>query len=179
MLTLFNKRAKEGPRISTLRKLSPFGSLSRSELRVVDSLLHERRYLKGEIVFDEGEEGQALYVDQCELCHGRAGAYELSVPEGAGVPHDLGDPAFQHSVTDAELDALIRNGRHGMPVPWPIAAKEMTSLIAFVRLLSPGYALYDRYCANCHGDDGRGTGTLAEADARPTVRFLHRISSGA
>jgi CRP/FNR family cyclic AMP-dependent transcriptional regulator len=62
MLTLFNKKSKEGVRISTLRKLSPFATLSRSELRVVDSLLHERHYLKGEIVFDEGEEGQALYA---------------------------------------------------------------------------------------------------------------------
>jgi CRP-like cAMP-binding protein len=62
MLALFNKRAKETPRVSTLRKLSPFATLSPSELRVVDSLLHERHYLKGEIVFDEGEQGQALYA---------------------------------------------------------------------------------------------------------------------
>jgi CRP-like cAMP-binding protein len=62
MLALFNKKAKESPRVSTLRKLSPFATLSASELRVVDSLLHERHYLKGEIVFDEGEEGQALYA---------------------------------------------------------------------------------------------------------------------
>ncbi len=117
------------------------------------------------------EEGQALYIDQCELCHGRAGAYELSVPDGARAPRDLGDPVFQRSVTDAELAAVIRTGRHGMPAPWPIAAQEMSSLIAFVRLLSPGYALYDRYCANCHGDDGHGTGTFAETDARPTVVF--------
>ena len=62
MLTLFNRKANESLRISTLRKLSLFATLSRAELRVVDSLLHERRYLKGEIVFDEGEEGQALYA---------------------------------------------------------------------------------------------------------------------
>ena len=62
MLMLFNRKAEESLRVSTLRKLSPFATLSRSELRVVDSLLHERRYLKGEIVFDEGEEGQALHV---------------------------------------------------------------------------------------------------------------------
>ena len=29
---------------------------------VIDGLLHERHYLKGEIVFDQGEEGQALHV---------------------------------------------------------------------------------------------------------------------
>ena len=61
MLALFRGR-KETPRMSTLRRLPLFATLSRRELRVVDGLLHERRYLKGEVVFDEGEEGQALYV---------------------------------------------------------------------------------------------------------------------
>jgi CRP-like cAMP-binding protein len=48
--------------MGTLRRLPLFATLSRRELRVVDGLLHERRYLNGEIIFDEGEEGQALYV---------------------------------------------------------------------------------------------------------------------
>jgi CRP-like cAMP-binding protein len=61
MLAFFQGR-KETPRLATLRELPLFAPLSRRELRVVDALLHERRYLKGEIVFDEGEEGQALYV---------------------------------------------------------------------------------------------------------------------
>jgi len=61
MLALFQGR-KETPRLATLRQLALFAPLSRLELRVVDALLHERRYLKGEIIFDEGEEGQALYV---------------------------------------------------------------------------------------------------------------------
>src|SRR4249919_4347979 len=61
MLAFFRNR-KETPRLGTLRQLFLFATLSRSELRVVDGLLHERRYLKGEIIFDEGEEGQALYV---------------------------------------------------------------------------------------------------------------------
>ena len=61
MLALFQAQ-KETPRLGTLRPLPLFATLSRLELRVVDGLLHERRYLKGEIIFDEGEEGQALYV---------------------------------------------------------------------------------------------------------------------
>src|SRR5258706_14799713 len=60
MLALFQR--KETPRLSTLRQLPLFAALSRLELNVVDGLLHERDYLKGEIIFDEGEEGQALYV---------------------------------------------------------------------------------------------------------------------
>jgi CRP/FNR family cyclic AMP-dependent transcriptional regulator len=37
-------------------------SLTPLELKIVDGLMHERRYLSDEIVFDEGEEGQALYL---------------------------------------------------------------------------------------------------------------------
>ena len=61
MLGFFRDR-KETPRLGTLRQLFLFATLSRSELRVVDGMLHERRYLKGEIIFDEGEEGQTVYV---------------------------------------------------------------------------------------------------------------------
>jgi len=61
MLGLFQGRT-ETPRLGTLRQLSLFSTLSRRELRVIDGLLHERRYLKGEIIFDEGEEGQTVHV---------------------------------------------------------------------------------------------------------------------
>jgi len=39
-----------------------FAGLSASELKTVEGMMHLRRYLAGEVVFDEGEEGQALYV---------------------------------------------------------------------------------------------------------------------
>lgn len=58
----FLKLGTEHPRVAQVRQLRLFATLKTSELRVIDSLLHERQYLKGEIVFDEGEEGQALYV---------------------------------------------------------------------------------------------------------------------
>jgi CRP-like cAMP-binding protein len=61
MLGFFGDR-KEATRLGTLRQLSLFATLSRLELRVIDGLLHERRYQKGEIIFDEGEEGQTVYV---------------------------------------------------------------------------------------------------------------------
>ncbi len=57
-----NRRAAEHTRIGKLQRLGLFSALHAKELRVVDGLLHERQYLAGEIVFDEGEEGQALYI---------------------------------------------------------------------------------------------------------------------
>jgi CRP-like cAMP-binding protein len=39
-----------------------FAGLSRRQLKIVDALLHDRHYLSDEVVFDLGEEGQALYI---------------------------------------------------------------------------------------------------------------------
>jgi CRP-like cAMP-binding protein len=60
------------PRKHTLRQLSLLKTLSRRELNVLDSLLHERHYMKGEIVFDQGEDGQALHIvisGRVLICH--------------------------------------------------------------------------------------------------------------
>lgn len=39
-----------------------FGSLKPRQQKVVESFIHQRQYLAGEVIFDQGEEGQALYV---------------------------------------------------------------------------------------------------------------------
>lgn len=49
------------PRLAALARISLFAELSPAELAIVDGLLHRREYLAGEVVFDEGEEGQAIY----------------------------------------------------------------------------------------------------------------------
>ena len=56
------RHQKENPRLGQIRQLGLFATLNPKELRVIDGLLHERRYLAGEIVFDEGEQAQALYI---------------------------------------------------------------------------------------------------------------------
>ena len=62
MLGFLQRRRTEHPRIAQIRQLGLFATLGPKELRVIDSLLYERQYLKGEVVFDDGDEGQALYV---------------------------------------------------------------------------------------------------------------------
>src|SRR3954467_6752357 len=49
-------------RLERLRNVPLFSTLNPRELGIVAGLLHDREYAAGEIVFDEGEEGQALYV---------------------------------------------------------------------------------------------------------------------
>ena len=50
------------PRRLRLKESALFATLTPLELKIVDGLMHERRYLADEIIFDEGEEGQALYL---------------------------------------------------------------------------------------------------------------------
>lgn len=50
------------PRLERLHSLFLFRQLTPAELAIVDGLLHERSYLADEVIFDEGEEGQAIYI---------------------------------------------------------------------------------------------------------------------
>lgn len=58
---LFSKD-EDSTRSRQLRALSLFSTLNPRELKTVDGLLHERNYLQDEVIFDQGEEGQALYI---------------------------------------------------------------------------------------------------------------------
>lgn len=53
--------SQRAERLKALGKLSLFVDLTPREMKIVDGLMHERRYLKGEVIFDEGEDGQAIY----------------------------------------------------------------------------------------------------------------------
>lgn len=61
MGTLFQSK-KTSPRLERLHELSLFVNLTQAELEIVGSLLHERNYFEGEVIFDEGDEGQAIYI---------------------------------------------------------------------------------------------------------------------
>src|SRR5262249_10081466 len=120
------------------------------------------------------ERGEELFVDRCEICHGRNGqaGHGSYPPAGVHAPRDLSDPAFQKDLRDEQVATAVRDGHRNMPALMPrVPQGDLPALVAYVRLLSPGYVLYDRYCAACHGDDGRGTGSFAEATMRPSVIF--------
>jgi len=111
----FLKQKSEHPRITQVRQLGLFATLRPRELRVIDGLLHEREYLQGEVIFDAGEEGQALYVvlrGRILIC--RQGEPETGriaeIPPGAlfgelalldGVPRTAQARAIEHSVVVA------------------------------------------------------------------------------
>lgn len=53
---------KLSSRLARLAEISLFDQLTPAELGIVDGLLHHRDFLAGEVIFDEGEEGQAIYI---------------------------------------------------------------------------------------------------------------------
>jgi len=61
-MVFFRRGQSEQTRIGQIHRIGLFATLQPKELRVISALLHERRYLDGEVIFDEGEEGQALYI---------------------------------------------------------------------------------------------------------------------
>jgi CRP-like cAMP-binding protein len=48
--------------LDVLAVIPAFDRLSRTELKLVGRMLHERQYQKGEIVFNEGEPGAGMYI---------------------------------------------------------------------------------------------------------------------
>ena len=76
LMNIFGPR-KLTPRLAQLAQISLFSRLSPAELDIVEGLLHQREYLADEVVFDEGEEGQAIYiVQQGEVVLSRQGEGE-------------------------------------------------------------------------------------------------------
>jgi CRP-like cAMP-binding protein len=59
---LFRLPGHRHPRLELLKHVVLFKDLSWHDLAVIDSMLHQREYLAGEVIFDEGEEGQGLFI---------------------------------------------------------------------------------------------------------------------
>jgi len=70
MLKFF--RGKASATVLRLAQSPLFAGLSTGALKTVENMMHLRHYLAGEVIFDEGEEGQALYVivsGSVLICH--------------------------------------------------------------------------------------------------------------
>jgi mono/diheme cytochrome c family protein len=119
------------------------------------------------------ERGQEIYVDRCEVCHGPFGHASTVLPRGVTTPpRDLSDPAYQAATSDATLLERARHGHHAMPAVGGLDVPENgEALVAYLRLMTPGYETYSRFCAGCHGDDGRGPGVDWATERRPIVVF--------
>ena len=111
--------------------------------------------------------GDELYVTHCSSCHGNDGK------GGVGVPIAL--PSFLDSVSDEYLMKTIRHGRPGriMPAFDSLSDAQVNAIVTHVRSWSDnpapeesqvvikgdakhGEQLYEKYCVQCHGENGSG-----------------------
>lgn len=123
-------------------------------------------------------EGEKLYEQKCEACHGVHGK------GGVGVPLSL--PAFLHSVSDDYLVTTIRHGRPGrvMPSFASLSDAQVGAIVKHIRSWAPesekvfadhavkgdmakGKALFANHCAGCHGEQGEGGQGTGVTFSRP------------
>jgi len=99
----FGITPSENPRLKLLKNVVLFKDLSMRELAVVDQMFHARHYLADEVIFDEGEEGQGLFV----VLSGRV---KITLPVDVDtVLIELGPGAFFGEV--ALLDQSVRTAQ--------------------------------------------------------------------
>jgi len=111
--------------------------------------------------------GDELYARHCSSCHG------LDGNGGVGVPIAL--PSFLTSVSNEYLKKTIRLGRPGriMPAFDSLSDAQLNAIVKHIRGWSDkpapaentatvngdsknGKLLFKNYCAQCHGEEGRG-----------------------
>ena len=100
---LFGLPNPSNPRLQLLKNVVLFKDLPMRDLAMVDSLMHARKYIAEEVIFDEGEEGQGLFV----VLSGR-----VKITLAAGVDAaliELGPGAFFGEV--ALLDQNVRTAQ--------------------------------------------------------------------
>lgn len=123
--------------------------------------------------------GKQVYDSLCAACHGLygrgdgLGARHLAVP-----PRDLHTLTSSTVQTDDEIVQLITNGKGAMPGMGDVlSAHEIRAVVSFLRILSPGYELYDRFCARCHGTDGDPVNRSVPARDTPTQKMPPRLDA--
>ena len=84
------------------------------------------------------DEGAKIYAERCSLCHGPNGKGDG--PGGAALnpkPRDHTDGKYMNSRTDAELLAVLHNGKGAMPA-WRgvLTEEQMQAVLKHVRSLA-------------------------------------------
>lgn len=115
--------------------------------------------------------GRVVYEEACGACHGMHGRGDTAVAYWLGAP---GMIEARERQSDAALARISEVGTGQMPPLYGAFDRtEIRALVAYIRHLSDGFAVYDSYCAACHGDDGRGRASaelLRPAMAAPALR---------
>jgi mono/diheme cytochrome c family protein len=131
----------------------------------------------------EIERGEKVYDSLCLSCHGVYGRGDGPLAKTLPAPpRDLLAPPYQQQMTDEALFQIISEGKGAMPGSANVlSVDERKAVVTFVRLLTPGYESYDRYCVGCHGQKGQPIrqeilDLLGQADTwKPPPPFDHEF----
>ena len=84
------------------------------------------------------EEEAATFHNVCARCHGQDGTGGPPDSLGNPGPKNFTDPAFQKSMTDAQIKNAIENGNRGMPAFGAVfTPAQIDLLVAHVRRFGP------------------------------------------
>lgn len=138
-----------------MRATSPSTKMNLDGAEVDRLAAHLRRLPT--LPWDEVERGENVYDSLCLSCHGVYGRGDGPVAKTLPAPpRGLLAPPFQQQMTDEALAEIIANGKGAMPGSGDVlSTEERKAVLTFVRLLTPGYESYDRYCVGCHGQKGK------------------------
>lgn len=140
------------------------------------------------------QEGEALFVENCEVCHQ---ADAIGEP---GVAPSLTNPELLSIASDKFLEGTIRDGREdtGMPPFAHLGRKNVQAIVAFLRSHTSlpnraeevnaqpeahgdprlGEQWYNNICSTCHGVDGDGYDAGGTGTAIGLAGFLDKASDG-
>jgi cytochrome c oxidase cbb3-type subunit 3 len=140
------------------------------------------------------QEGEALFVENCEVCHQ---ADAIGQP---GFAPSLTSPELLGTASDTFLEGTIRDGREdtGMPPFAHLGRKNVQAIVAFLRSHTDapnraeeidaqpeahgdprlGEQWYNNICSTCHGVDGDGYDAGGTGTAIGLAGFLSKASDG-
>ncbi|HEY8118512.1 MAG TPA: AI-2E family transporter [Methylophilaceae bacterium] len=134
MLLDYFRRGTEPLHLTVLRDVPLFSGLTTHELNTLDDLLHQRNYVRDEIIFDQGEEGQAIYF----VLSGRVFIHHPDQPENAvelccgeffgerALLEDTPRSAQARASEDCLLAVLFREDFLGLLHTYPQIAEKIT-----------------------------------------------------
>ncbi len=161
--------------VARLRSGAPLPMSSRHDPFLEETAVHQ---LEAYLATLDGTDwtllrtGRLVFEEDCASCHGVFGDGDSIYPAlPQAPPPDLA--VARERYTDEALAVVSVEGKGAMPrLVGGFEPMEMRALVAYVRYLSPGYRLYDTYCAACHGEGGQGVhpeDALAPAIAAPAL----------
>ena len=125
--------------------------------------------------------GQALYAQQCSICHGEFGEGGINPANPASALAPISTASFLLTRDDATIRAIISRGQPDLGMsPFSLSfggsldEEDIDAVVTFIRsweadppvelppeierapLLGSGPEIFDEFCSQCHGPQGQG-----------------------